>query len=261
MKKNIFQFESTGELISHLSKNDKIVGIVEYGTRQMNDMSNGGDYDLSIFIDGFVSTNINGVHFHIASIPVDCMILDITEIEKDKPANQMMLAHIDSRILYDKNGRVKKGIEKIREKWEKIGKLEDWEINFYRFFFKHTIDKIGKRLNENPMFSNYSISLAEISLLDAYERINQLEPGKPRKVIEYIFNNNKKLYRLIECIQNGNSISCRYDALVEASETVLEKYNGVWKDDEMIFHLKYNGKNDSNEQEKIIHEIFEIINK
>ncbi len=39
MHTDIYNYASTDELISHLSKNDKIIGIVEYGTRKVNEMS------------------------------------------------------------------------------------------------------------------------------------------------------------------------------------------------------------------------------
>jgi hypothetical protein len=206
MHTDIYNYASTDELISHLSKNDKIIGIVEYGTRKVNEMSMGGDYDISIFLERDISNNINGVHFHIDSIPVDCMILSITELEKDKPSNPLLLAHIGATILYDKNGRTQKALEHINKTWNKIVPLEDWEINFYRFFFKHTLDKIRNRLHNDIVFSNYSIALAETTLIDAYERINSLEPGKPRKVLEHMRNNDPELYAMIEAMQTSPDI-------------------------------------------------------
>ena len=80
------QFKTIAQFIDTLKNNDKIIGILEYGGRSHSDMTPGGDYDLTVITRKPISKNISGLHFHIAGIPVDCMIKsvdDVLQSEKD----------------------------------------------------------------------------------------------------------------------------------------------------------------------------------
>jgi len=249
-------FSTTGEFIEHVKAKKEIIGVVEYGSRKCDDMTLGGDYDISIILENSASSNFNGIHFYIGGIPVDCMILTLAELETKSPSSSMLLAHVKCKILYDKNGKVKEAIRNISDTWKSISNIEDWEISFYRFFFKHTLDKIENRLFMDELFSRYSISLAATIIIEAYERLNHLEPGKPRNVFNAIRENDEYLFKEIGKIFENSELKTQFSALKNATNHILLDYGGNWQDNEQLFHLKYRGKNDECEQQRIIDLIF-----
>ena len=249
-------FKTTGEFIEHIKLKSEIMGIMEYGSRKCNDMTLGGDYDISIIHQTRPSENFNGIHFRIGGIPVDCMILAIGEFETEQPSSSMLLAHLDSTILFDRNGKVSEALRHCSQVWKAIRDIEDWEIAFYRFFFKHTLDKIGNRLFEDPLFSSYSISLAATIIIEAFERLNHLGPGKPRNVFKNIREGNPSLYEEISKLFSPGQLRDQLAWLKNAAEYVLADYGGCWKDEEQLFHLKYGGKRDEAEQKGYIDYLF-----
>lgn len=249
-------FTTIEQFIGHLKTKDNIVGIVEYGSRKAPDMNPGGDYDLSLIFKEPVSENFNGVHFHIGGIPVDCMLLSVSDFTTDKPQSSLLLAHLNCSILFDRDNIVKGLMQTIKEKWKDANELSESDINIYRYVIKHTLDKLSHRLHENELFSYYSISLATFCLIDYFACIEKLEPGKPRQHIAFIQSNHPELYSYLSNIYGTTDLDLQYDQLMKASEYVLSAIGGLWKDDEVLFHLNYQGMNDEVEQRRVIKYLF-----
>ncbi|MBS4539612.1 hypothetical protein GOQ27_14150 [Clostridium sp. D2Q-11] len=249
-------FRDIESFIEHLKKNDEVIGIVEYGGRTYKDMKQGGDYDLTVIFDKTISENINGLHFHLAGIPIDCMLLSIDELFKDSPSNEFMLAHLNSKILYDRDNRVKAALDHIEAKWKVPKDLSNFEISMYRFTFQHVIDKLKHRLHDNELYSRYFIYSSFDWFLECYARIKNLEVGKPKTQLNYIKNNDSVLYEYIRKMYETNNLDVQFEMLKECATHMTSIIGGLWREDEVIFHLAPEGKLHEDEQRDILEKLF-----
>lgn len=196
MKTLIFEtrYTTIESFIEALKKKNDVVGILEYGGRTYKDMESGGDYDLTVILDAPLSDKITGLHFHILDIPVDCMILTLSDFDCDYPDNPFLLVHLDCKILYDRNGSINTLLEKIKGKWQSVDVLSEFETMLFRFSFKHILDKLEHRLFDNPVYSKYFIYASVDWMLECYARMHHLQIGKAKAHLAHIQHENPKLY-------------------------------------------------------------------
>ncbi|RXJ71738.1 hypothetical protein CS022_20025 [Veronia nyctiphanis] len=249
---NTLSFPTLSALIAHLKNISDVLGIFEYGGRSHEDMLLGGDYDLTLVTESSVSDNVNGIHFHVQGIPVDCMMVTLDELSTEKPAHSLLLAHMDARILHDPFGKLEHAQKNMQSCWKKTAPVTDSDINFYRFVLKHNIDKLEHRLTDDLVFSRYTIHLNSQFLLSIYEKLNELEPGHPRKVIAHMAEHEPTFYALYDELLAESELSRQYDLLSEAAERLMRHHGGLWKDEEVLFQLKPVGVNDRAEQKRLI---------
>ncbi|WBW97069.1 hypothetical protein [Oceanirhabdus sp. W0125-5] len=257
MLKDTNSFKDITSFIEHLKKKKDIVGIVEYGGRTHTDMSIGGDYDLTVIFNKPVSNNFSGVHFHIAGIPVDCMILSVGDFETDTPSNPFLFVHLNCTILFDRDDITKNLLKRIKTTWKVPEDLSDFENNMFRFISKHIIDKLEHRLHENQLYSKYFIFSSFDWYLECYARINNLEVGKPKTHLNYIKNNDFELFKIINKLYSTNDLDIQFEMLKKCANHVVLSIGGLWENDEVLFHMTPGGKNIDEEQEKFIKQLFE----
>lgn len=242
------RFKNILEFIDSLKLNEEIAGIIEYGGRTFNNMSPGGDYDLSVVFKSLPSNKISGVHFHIADIPVDCMILSLKDFDTEFPDNPFMLAHVGGTILYDRDGELVKIMNHVNTNWNSRGTISENEISFIRFSFKHILDKLVFRLEHDQLYCHYFIGASVDWLLECYAKINDLQVGKAKNHLDYIKVNNLELYLALEAIYQTSDLNIKYKNLEKAFTNILDSYGGLWKLNEVIFH--YSTDEVATEEEK-----------
>lgn len=257
MLKYTNSFKDINSFIEHLKKKEDVVGIVEYVGRTHSDMSVGGDYDLTIIYNRPVSHNFNGVHFHIADTPVDCMLLSIDDFLSDNPANPFLLVHLNCTILYDKDGTTKNILEKIKTTWKVNKALSDCEKTTFRFTFQHIIDKLEHRLHENELYSKYFIFSSMDWFLQCYARIKNLEIGKPKVHLNYIKENELELFNIINDMYNINDLNKQFEMLKKCASYMLFPIGGLWEKGEVLFHISPDGIILDEEQKAVIKLLFE----
>jgi len=238
--------------IEHLKKNEKIVGIVEYGGRTYTDMSIGGDYDLTVIFDKPVSSNFTGVHFHIKGIPVDCMLLSKQDFMSDTPLNQFLFVHLNCNILYDKDNITSQLLKKIQTNWSTPTKLSDFELGLFRFTFRHVLDKLKHRLYDNELYTKYFIYSSVDWFLSCYARIKGWEIGKPKLHLSLIQNQEPILFDILTRLYSEKCLALQFELLSQCASYMLATIGGLWKENEVLFHLLPNGKNDEGDQKRIL---------
>ena len=257
MLKDNTQFKDINSLIEHLKKKVNIVGIVEYGTRACENMSIGGDYDLTVIFDKPISPNFSGVHFHIGEIPIDCMLLSVEDFTESFPANEFLLVHTNCRILYDRNDITKSLLSKIKKAWQQPKELSDFESSLFRFTFQHVLDKLEHRLYEKELYSRYFIYSSVDWFLQCYARIKNLELGKPRVHLSYIEKYEPELFAIMNKLYQETDLGEQFLLLKKCAEYMLQSIGGPWAEDEILFHMTPGGKYDEEEQKAVISQLFE----
>ena len=236
-------------MIAHFEKLPGVVGIVEYGSRPHTNMWPGGDYDLTVIFDKPVSQNFSGVHFYVAGIPVDCMLLCVDDFATPVPQSPFHLVHLDTKILYDKDGITRAIFEDIGNKWRELPILNDNRKMWIRFITKHTIDKLEHRLYDDEMYSRYIIASTASYAVDTYAVLSNLEPGKTKIHFARMKQYDSTLYGFIEKLHKTTKLSSQFGMLKEINDYIAKNVGGMWNDNEALFHLTPDGVNDESEQE------------
>ena len=257
MLKDTNTFKDIHSFIEHLKNKKDIVGIVEYGGRMHKDMRDGGDYDLTVIFNKPISKVFTGVHFHIAGIPIDCMLLSVDDFISDFPANEFLLAHLNCTILYDKDGITKSLLERIKTAWKTPVHLSDCEKNTFRFTFQHILDKLEHRLHENELYSKYFIFSSFDWFLECYARIKNLEVGKPKAHLNYIKNNEPELFYFIDQMYSTNDLDIQFKMLKKCATHILLPVGELWGRNEVLFHIASDGIIIDEEQIAIAKLLFE----
>jgi|LGVF01.2.fsa_nt_gb hypothetical protein len=250
------KYSSLKSLIDHLKVKKEVIGIVEYGGRSFNDMSIGGDYDLTVILEKSISSNFNGVHFHILDIPVDCMILSIDDFLDDSPQNPFYLVHLDCNILYDKDNRTKELLQHIREKWMPSNEISKFEEHLFRFTFQHILDKLKNRLHDDPLFTRFFIYSSFDWYIECYARIQNLKVGQPKAHLNHIKENNMELYQLATKLYLVTDIDEQFKILKECAIQIMEPIGGLWKKNEILLHLLPDGQVLSHEESEVMNLLF-----
>lgn len=245
-------FDNIEGFIEHLKKNENIIGIVEYGGRTYTDMSVGGDYDLTVIFDEPVSTNFNGVHFHIKDIPIDCMLLSKQNFMSGMPLNEFLLVHLNCKILYDKDNITSSLLKGIKTDWSIPTVLSDFERMLFRFTFRHVLDKLKHRLHDNELYTKYFIYSSMDWFLSCYASIKGWEIGKPKLYLTLIENQEPILFDIISNLYSENSLEVQFQLLSQCANYMLDSVGGLWKEDEVLFHLLPEGKNNDYEQDRLL---------
>lgn len=250
-------FTDIRSLIDHLKMKEQVVGIVEYGGRTFADMEVGGDYDLTVILNKPISKNFTGVHFHVAGIPIDCMILSVEDFLTDNPRDPFFLVHLNCSILFDRNDITKKILEKINSKWKLPEELSDFEKHLFRFTFQHILDKLEHRLHKDRLYSRFFIFSSFDWYLQCYARINNLEVGKPKAHLNHIRNSDFELYELINQMYNTDNLNDQLHVLKKCATRILEPIGGLWEKEEILLHLSPGGTVIDMEEEAVINLLFE----
>jgi hypothetical protein len=245
-------FDNIEGFIEYLKRNENIIGIVEYGGRTYKDMAVGGDYDLTVIFDKPVSKNFSGVHFRIKDIPVDCMLLSKEDFASDMPLDEFMLVHLNCKILYDKDNTISDLLKSVQTIWAVPRELSDFEKMLFRFSFRHVLDKLKHRLYDNELYTKYFIYSSMDWFLSCYARIKGWEIGKPKLHLKLIEDEEPRLFDIISSLYSENSLDKQFELISKCADYMLQSIGGLWKEEEIIFHLLPDGENDEAEQNEFL---------
>jgi hypothetical protein len=70
--------------------------------------------------------------------------------------------------------------------------------------------------------------------------------------LKLIENQEPILFHIIESLYLANSLETQFELLNECASYMLDSIGGLWKEKEVIFHLLPDGKNDEQEQNRIL---------
>jgi len=249
-------FHALSDMIGHFAGLPGVVGIVEYGGRTHADMRPGGDYDLTVIFDKPISNNFSGIHFHVAGIPVDCMLLSVDDFNQNQPGNEFLLVHLNCNILYDKTGATKHLLENIKSKWKKPHNVSESQKTWIRFATRHTIDKLEHRLFENELYSRVFIAQTVGYIMERYSELNDLEPGKIKTHLSHMKQNDASLHQHIESALGTTDLVVQFEHLKLMCAYIAKDLGGMWKENEALFHINPDGISDICEQQSFINFIF-----
>ena len=254
----MYDFKDIKQFIDLLKQNDDVVGILEYGGRSYNDMKIGGDYDLTVITRICLSKAIGGIHFHIAGIPIDCVIKSKDDFLQEEPLSDFDLVHLNCTILFDRDGITKDLLERVKYSWKPKTELTQQDISWFRFTFRHIVDKLEHRLHDDVLYSNYFMAASLDWYLICYAKIKKLEIGKPKTYFQYMKDHEPKLYAYFVQFYNTTDVDEHFRLIKLCAEYMTRDINGLWKEGEILFHLNMDDVS-NNEKETVLSFIFRDI--
>lgn len=249
------EYSTIALFIDHLKSKSDVVGIVEYGGRTYCDMSPGGDYDLTVITRSPVAVGIGGLHFNIAGIPVDCVIVSIDDFKAATPKSPFMLAHLNCTILFDRDNITKALLESIKTRWRSDPELTEREIGWFRFTVTHVIDKLKHRLHDDVLYSNYFMAASLECFLSCYARIENLAVGQPKLHFRHMEEHDPEMYRHFSSFYETTDTGEHFRLLQLIAQHVTKEIGGLWREDEPIFQLEADTAS-TEEKDKIMELLF-----
>jgi hypothetical protein len=125
-------------------------------------------------------------------------------------------------------------------------------MNLFRFTFKHILDKLRHRLHDNELYTKYFMYSSIDWFLSCYARIRGWEIGRPKLHIKLIEDQEPGLFQILTDLYSSSSLEDQFKFLGEAADYMLESIGGPWKENEALFHLQPGGRNDDDEQNRIL---------
>lgn len=239
--KNNLEFGIINDFIENLKKNENVIGIVEYGSRDYNDNGHKkiGDYDLTVILNCHINNKVNGFHFFINGILIDCMIKIIDDFYIDSPSSPFDLVHLNCSIIFDRNGEVKKAINNIRKQWNNSNVVDESYIERYRYKFKHLLFKSNSyHLKDEDMVARYMLDVTFDTFVNFYTKTNDIPLGKYSSIFEHLQNENTLLGKFVYNYQKSVEFIDRYKWMNKIITYILSEYGGVWKKNEILFRSK-----------------------
>jgi len=229
------KIQSIEEMISILKKNPQVLGLVEYGNLHLEDNFATGDYDLFVVLkDNDLS--VESLHFYTNDIPVDLNIRTLQEIGKLKCVHGFDQALLESRVIHDPTDKVLTELDKLKERQKSCPHqiMSEHAKALTRHGHKHVFDKIKGRLDSMPLFCEFLLGANMHWLVKTYFDVHELPFKGEKHALEYLNNNEQKIYQAIVDYYNAPDLSQRVEISKRLTEMILKPVSGSWRDDEVL---------------------------
>ena len=209
------------EKISHRISNHKVNCILQVGNKE------GNDIDLFVFIEENCDFLREVKKYHNKYYDISYMSIYLLKQGLNEKWSFLINALQSYEVLYKKNDVVLKIVEMI--KTIKPNKLDNSEIDYYRFYFFEQLEALNNRKENyvNTLFFSYNI-LKEAIIF--YFKDKQEFIPKDKKLLERLSKNNEKLSKICYDFILENDIDKKISILNKFIYEVLKPYGGLLKE-------------------------------
>ncbi len=184
------------ELVEQLTQNPSVLGLVRYGSRGVDDVSKGGDFDLFVFADGLLD-DVESLHFYVGDIPVDLNLRRLADLQRDEPRIPFDRVLLEGEILFDRTGELKDAIAAAATRWGGPSPLTEHDIAMNRFCQQHVLDKVRGRLNEDPLYCEFLLGANVHWLVASYFRVRLIPFPGEKRALHYLATQEPKLHEAL----------------------------------------------------------------
>ena len=221
------------ELIAHLQVNPRVVGIVRYGCRCPDDMSQGGDFDLFVFLDER-PTDLESIHFYLSDIPVDMSLRTLDDLNQAQPISDIDVVLPRADILYDPTNVLALTLPSLDQKWNRRGcALTEHEIHSNRFCQQHVLDKVKGRLEDQPLFCEFLLTTNVFWLIQTYFRVRSMVYPGEKEALTWLERHEPGIYGVIEDFYGASDLAEKLALSEQLTDWVLSPI-GRWKKGEVL---------------------------
>lgn len=223
------------DLVDRLEGNPAVLGIARYGGRRLADSSQGGDFDLFVFLEKY-ALEVESIHFYVGGIPVDMSIRTLDCLHHSKPIASIDITLVNAEILYDKTGLLKEGISGLSERWSGTSSVltEAW-VAQERFHRRHVLEKAGRRLLELPLVCELMLATNIYWLIQDYFPLRGMSyPGGLRRALNWLEAEDPTVYAAIHDFFALHDLRDKLTISEQLTELILSPVGGAWKESEVL---------------------------
>lgn len=227
--------QSIEEMLAVLKSNPNVLGLVEYGSSHESILEKTGDYDLFVVLED-KAYDVESLHFHIATIPVDLNIRSLQEIQDLRYAEGFETALLDGRIIYDPTKKVAQALEglRMRQKAYHPGRPSEHSVAFARHGHRHALDKIKGRIETMPLLCKFLLNTNIYWLVERYFDVRNLSFRGEKHALNYFKENEPDIYQGIQDFYSATSLQRQIEMSERLTDLVLKPVGGQWKDEEVL---------------------------
>ena len=227
-------FQNLEELVARLESNPGVVGIVRYGSRRLADLSQGGDFDLFVFVKKR-PPGIESIHFYVGNIPVDLNIRDFDDIQRRKPLTNIDIALVYAEILYDKTTVLRQELSSLSERWKQTSSnLTEHGIAWHRFCQQHVLDKVRGRIADEPLLCEFLLATNIYWLVQAYFNIRCISYPGEKDALGLLESKEPQMYAEIQRFYASNDLNEKLEISERLTELTLAPIGWPWRKGELI---------------------------
>ena len=221
---------TVGELINRLKRRAQVIGLMEFGSRDINSRS--GDYDLlAVLVDN--PTGVRSLHFWWGQTPIDLNLRTVSELRQVERLSHFDQTMLEGRMLFDRTDQLVEILEAWRA-WSQIA--NPWSISAdklarIRHWHRHVLDKVRNR--PEPL-ARYLLGMNLGVLAENYFRVRQLPYRGPKASWDWLGEHEPDIGQLLEQAAEGPSLDVLIGISERLTDLVLEPAGGPWRPDEVL---------------------------
>jgi len=227
-------FRDLQELVERLRAHPDVVGLVRYGSRELSDLSPGGDFDLFVFLTDRPA-DVESLHFHVAGIPVDLNIRTLEDLQRREPLTNIDVALTHGQILHDPTSGLKSAIDTLPDRWGMEPRpLAESDIIMNRFCQTHALDKVRGRITDNPLLCEFLLSANIYWLVAACLRLREVPYPGEKHALLWLETNEPEIHQHIQAFFNETDLAEKLAIQERLTELVLAPVGGPWRKGEIL---------------------------
>lgn len=227
--------KSIRELVQRLRATPAVLGLVEFGSREINSEEPSGDYDIFVIVDK-PPTEIKVLHFFVNGLPVDLNVRSIDEIAPGS-IQGFDINLLDGRIIYDPKGLVAQRIDALREHITKPD-LSNRAALRLRQRHRSYLEKVRHRQDIDETYCKIVLAYNLSELLQSYHLIypmpDKVCPPGITGTIRQIRSDAPAVFRKIEAFLSTQDLKEQIALSEDFTEEILQPIGGLWAEDELI---------------------------
>ena len=237
--------KTPGELITRLSQNSNVLGILRYGSRDAFEGRVGGDVDLFVIVKERPD-EVESLHFHVGHTPVDLNLRTLADLHRQMPLTEIDDAIREAEAIFERGETVATALVQIKK--HASAPLTDNKIAWDRFCQQHVIDKVKGRLESNPILCALLLNTNIYWLIHAYFRVRRLPYKGEKAALNWLQRNAEEIFELIKRFYQTHVLSEQLSITEDLTDRVLEPIGGRWKRGELITFGTTDGVENLNEK-------------
>ncbi|GGH78035.1 putative nucleotidyltransferase [Pullulanibacillus pueri] len=227
--------ESLQELVNSLIQNPNVIGIIRYGSRKLDDLSPGGDFDI-VVISNMRPKGLESIHFDVGDIPIDLSLRRLEDLRRDQPLSPTIDPLLPKgEILFDRQGILNKEMEGIQTRWKmETSAPTEEEMALRKFGHRHVLDKVRHRFESNPLLCHFLLSEDMYWKVISYFSVRSIPYEGESAALIWLKANDPKIYSLIEHFYALTDLSKKFQLSEQLTDLVLAPIEGPWKKGEIL---------------------------
>lgn len=208
-----------------------LLGILLTGSLSKKILSKNSDIDLFILVKDR-GKRIRGIEI-VNGIEVEYFINPPKQLESDMERERAQQKKItlnifkDGKILYDKNGSLKKLQKKALLILNEKSDVSEFNIFSFKYFISDYLKDIDDDLsNKDYIALEYDINLLTLHILEGFCKIKKWPLRKPKYMREDLLKKDRQFARLFENLAKAKRTGGKIRALHRLAKYVLERSGG-----------------------------------